>query len=51
MICICQQVALLLVRHGADVDAEDSDGYSVLGRTSDGFKPALVDAAKAMHEG
>lgn len=45
------QVALLLIRHGADVDVEDKEGYTVLGRASDDFRPILVDAAKAMLEG
>lgn len=45
------QIALLLVRHGADVDVEDKEGYTVLGRASDDFRPLLVDAAKAMLEG
>ncbi|BAF13246.1 Os03g0758400, partial [Oryza sativa Japonica Group] len=44
-------VALLLVRHGADVAIEDKEGYTVLGRASDSFRPALIDAAKAMLEG
>lgn len=44
-------MALLLIRHGADVDVEDKEGYTVLGRTSDDFRPILVDAAKAMLEG
>lgn len=45
------QVALLLIRHGADVDIEDKEGYTVLGRASDELRPALIDAAKAMLEG
>lgn len=45
------QVALLLVRHGADVDVEDKEGYTVLGRATNEFRPALIDAAKAMLEG
>lgn len=45
------QVALLLIRHGADVDVEDKEGYTVLGRASSSFRPALIDAAKAMLEG
>lgn len=45
------QVALLLIRHGADVDVEDKEGYTVLGRASDEFRPILIDAAKAMLEG
>lgn len=45
------QVALLLIRHGADVDAEDKEGYTVLGRASNDFRPILVDAAQAMIEG
>jgi hypothetical protein len=45
------QVALLLVRHGADVDAEDKDKYTVLGHASEQFRPILIDAARAMHEG
>lgn len=46
----CIQVALLLIRHGANVDAEDKEGYTVLGRASDTFRPVLVDAAKVMLE-
>jgi 26S proteasome non-ATPase regulatory subunit 10 len=43
------QVALLLIRHGADVDVEDKEGYTVLGRvTDDGFRSILIDAAKTM---
>ena len=45
------QVALMLNRHGADVDVEDEEGYTVLGRASNSFRPALIDAAKAMLEG
>lgn len=45
------QVSLLLIRHGADVDVEDKEGYTVLGRASNDFRPILVDAAKAMLEG
>lgn len=45
------QVSLLLIRHGADVDVEDKEGYTVLGRASADFRPILIDAAKAMHEG
>jgi hypothetical protein len=45
------QVALLLVRHGADVDAEDKDKYTVLGHASEQFRPILIDAARAMLEG
>lgn len=44
------QVALLLIRHGADVDVEDKEGYTVLGRASNEFRPILFDAAKAMLE-
>lgn len=45
------QVALLLIRHGADVDVEDKEGYTVLGRiTDDEFRSILIDAAKAMLE-
>lgn len=44
------QVAFLLIRHGADVDVEDKEGYTVLGRASDEFRPTLIDAAKAMLE-
>ncbi|PNX85048.1 26S proteasome non-ATPase regulatory subunit 10-like protein [Trifolium pratense] len=44
-------VALLLIRHGADVDVEDKEGYTVLGRvTDDGFRTILIDAAKTMLE-
>jgi hypothetical protein len=46
-----EQVALLLVRHGADVDAEDKDKYTVLGHASEQFRPILIDAARAMLEG
>lgn len=45
------QVALLLIRHGADLDMEDKEGYTVLGRASDELRPLLIDAAKAMLEG
>jgi 26S proteasome non-ATPase regulatory subunit 10 len=41
----------VLIRHGADVDIEDKEGYTALGRASDSFRPALIDAAKAMLEG
>lgn len=51
VICQNKEVALLLIRHGADVDVEDKEGYTVLGRSSDDFRPILVDAAKAMLEG
>ncbi|KAF8709832.1 hypothetical protein HU200_029545 [Digitaria exilis] len=51
VVCENQGVALLLIRHGADVDVEDKEGYTVLGRASNSFRPALVDAAKAMLEG
>ena len=55
LFCFCTiitlQVALLLIRHGADVDIEDKEGYTALGRASDAFRPALIDAAKAMLEG
>lgn len=44
------QVALLLIRHGANVDAEDNEGYTVLGRAPNDLRPALIDAAKAMLE-
>ena len=43
-------MALLLIRHGADVDVEDKEGYTVLGRASTEFRPILIDAAKAMLE-
>jgi len=46
----CLQVALLLIRHGADVDVEDKEGYTVLGRATHEFRPILIDAAKAMLE-
>ncbi|TXG46403.1 hypothetical protein EZV62_028099 [Acer yangbiense] len=46
-----QEVALLLIRHGADVDVEDKEGYTVLGRASNDFRPILIDAVKAMLEG
>lgn len=47
----CLQVALLLIRHGADVDVEDKEGYTVLGRiTDDEFRSILIDAAKTMLE-
>lgn len=45
------QVAFMLVRHGADVDVEDKEGYTVLGRASSSFRPALIEAAKTMLEG
>lgn len=32
------------------MDAEDKEGYTVLGRASDDLRSALVDAAKAMLE-
>lgn len=48
---IVLQVALLLIRHGADVDAMDKEEYTVLARASIALRPALVDAAKAMLEG
>ena len=48
---VVKQVALLLIRHGADVDVEDKEGYTVLGRASEEFRPILIDAAKAMLEG
>ncbi|CAD6214595.1 unnamed protein product [Miscanthus lutarioriparius] len=51
VICENKGVALLLIRHGADVDVEDKEGYTVLGRASNSFRPALIDAAKAMLEG
>ncbi|XP_047063912.1 putative ankyrin repeat protein RF_0381 [Lolium rigidum] len=51
VICEDRGVALLLIRHGADVDIEDKEGYTALGRASDSFRPALIDAAKAMLEG
>ena len=44
------QVALLLIRHGADVDVEDKEGYTVLGRATDELRPLLIGAAKAMLE-
>ena len=44
-------VALLLIRHGANVDVKDKEGYLVLGRASDDFRTILIDAAKAMLEG
>ena len=40
-----------MIRHGADVDVEDKEGYTVLGRASADLRPILVDAAKAMLEG
>ncbi|KAI7981494.1 Fibronectin type 3 and ankyrin repeat domains protein 1 [Camellia lanceoleosa] len=43
-------VALLLIRHGANVDVEDKEGYIVLGRASVDLRPILIDAAKAMLE-
>lgn len=46
-----EQVAMLLIRHGADVDVEDKEGYTVLGRASHDLRPLLIDAAKAMLEG
>ena len=49
-VCSMDQVAFLLVRHGADVDVEDKEGYIVLGRATNDFRPALIDAAKAMLE-
>lgn len=51
VMCENKQVALLLIRHGADVDIEDKEGYTVLGRASQGFRDAIIDAAKAMMEG
>lgn len=48
---VTQQVALLLVRHGADVDAEDKEGFTVLGRASEDLRPILIETAKAMIEG
>ncbi|KAK2449233.1 delta-1-pyrroline-5-carboxylate synthase [Trifolium repens] len=44
--------SLLLIRHGADVDVEDKEGYKVLGRvTDDGFRSSImIDAAKTMLE-
>lgn len=51
VICDDKQVAFLLIRHGADVDVEDKEGYTVLGRATNEFRPALIDAAKAMLEG
>lgn len=45
------QVALLLIRHGANVDAQDKEEYTVLGRASNEFRPKLVHAAKTMLEG
>ncbi|KAL2233519.1 UNVERIFIED_CONTAM: hypothetical protein Sindi_1531900 [Sesamum indicum] len=50
VVCDNKEVALLLIRHGADVDAKDKEGYTVLGRASDGLRPILIDAAKAMLE-
>ncbi|CAG7862173.1 unnamed protein product [Brassica rapa] len=50
VICDDRQVAFLLVRHGAVVDVEDKEGYTVLGRATNDFRPALIDAAKAMLE-
>lgn len=44
-------MSLLLIRHGADVDIEDKEGYTVLGRASNDLRPLLIDAAKAMLEG
>lgn len=44
------QVALLLIRHGADVDVEDKEGYTVLGRATAELRSILIDAAKAMLE-
>ena len=49
-VCSMDQVAFLLVRHGAVVDVEDKEGYTVLGRATNDFRPALIDAAKAMLE-
>jgi 26S proteasome non-ATPase regulatory subunit 10 len=40
-----------LIRHGANVDVKDKEGYLVLGRASDYFRPILIDAAKAMLKG
>lgn len=39
------------MRHGADVDVEDKEGYTLLGRASNDLGPLLIDAAKAMLEG
>ncbi|KAE9453968.1 hypothetical protein C3L33_14118, partial [Rhododendron williamsianum] len=50
VICENKEVALLLIRHGADVDVEDKEGYTVLGRASKDLRPVLIDAAKAMLE-
>ena len=33
------------------MDIQDKEGYTVLGRASDGFRDAIIDAAKAMMEG
>ncbi|GMP93891.1 hypothetical protein CsSME_00043545 [Camellia sinensis var. sinensis] len=44
------KVALLLIRHRANVDVEDKEGYTVLGRASVDLRPILIDAAKAMLE-
>uniref|UniRef100_A0A803L7W5 Ankyrin repeat domain-containing protein n=2 Tax=Chenopodium quinoa TaxID=63459 RepID=A0A803L7W5_CHEQI len=51
VICEDRQVALLLVRHGADVDIEDKEGYTVLGRAPKDLRDAIIDVAKAMMEG
>ncbi|THF98008.1 hypothetical protein TEA_007557 [Camellia sinensis var. sinensis] len=48
--CILLLVALLLIRHRANVDVEDKEGYTVLGRASVDLRPILNDAAKAMLE-
>ncbi|KAI7995226.1 26S proteasome non-ATPase regulatory subunit 10 [Camellia lanceoleosa] len=42
--------SLLLIRHGANVDVEDKEGYTVLGPASVDLTPILIDAAKAMLE-
>lgn len=33
------------------MDVEDKEGFTVLGRASNEFRPTLIDAAKAMLEG
>lgn len=40
-----------MIRHGADVDVQDKEGFTVLGQASDEFRPTLIDAARAMLEG
>nr|PNR52933.1 hypothetical protein PHYPA_009308 [Physcomitrium patens] len=50
VICDNRRVAFLLIRNEADVDAEDKEGYTVLGRASEELRPLLIDAAKAMME-